>query len=520
MIQTVILVEVDVTSPAGAVSTLRFADRAIRPMAPTDADRPNVAWDDRLQEAPTIRRALFEDFAQLSPSLGVGAMKLSNGDGALDAYQAHVWGQISVLRWAEGSAFNSAVQVFKGLAAPPRFGHSTSEPSQVTVGFYDYRAELDAPVQATSYAGTNGAGGVLYEGAPDGLKGRPKPLAFGNLVDAHLPAPQVNGAIRAHQLHDGAVNGSIAIFDRGAAAGFANQGDKVGAAIFDPFNPAAASYATDKSRGLLKINGDPVGTLSFGCQGASSGGYVDTVGPILARILAKAGVPAGRIGASVAALAAAASVGVFSPDTISANDLSKPLTRAALIALIPDRLGVWQATLIAPPAAVADLTLLEDQIKDLQADESAPVPAGVIRVGYGKIWSTFAGADLAPALRNTAAAEKLGSTWRWAVLEDAAVKARLPGAWRTIEIETALRSEADALALTVLLKALFGLRPDGAPRRQWKVTLEMTDAALATPLGKSVRLVYPPRGLDDRFLLLGEEPGRPSRDQVIWTLWG
>ncbi|ALL14256.1 hypothetical protein [Caulobacter henricii] len=519
MTQTVILIEVDVTSPAGVVSTLRFADRAIRPMPPTDALRPNVAWDDCLLEAPTIRRALFEDFALLTPGLGVGAMKLANGHGGLDAYQAHVWGQISVKRWTEGTPFSTAVEIFRGLASTPRFSHSTSEAGQVTVGFYDYRAELDTPVQATTYAGTNGTGGVLYEGAADGLKGKPKPLAYGNLIDAHLPAPQVNGAIRAHQLHAGAVNGSIAIFDRGAAAGFADQGDRVGA-VFDAFNPAAASYTTDKGRGLLKINGDPVGALSFGCQGDSTPTYVDTVGPITARILTKAGVPAGRIGASVSALAATASVGVFAADQISAADMIKPLTRAALAALIPDRLGVWQATPIAPPAAVADLTLLEDQIKDLQADESAPAPAGIIRVGYGKIWTTFSGGDLAPALRNTAAAEKLGSTWRWAVLEDAAVKARLPGAWRTIEIETALRSEADALALANQLKALFGLRSDGAPRRQWKVTVELTDEALALPLGKTVRLVYPPRGLDVLLLLLGEEPGRPSRDLAIWTLWG
>lgn len=520
MADTVILVEVDVTSPIGEVTTLRFADRAIRPMAPSDPDQGNVAWDDRLVEPPTLRRALFEDFAQLTPGLGVGTMTLANGDGGLDGYQAHVWGEIRVWRWAEGTPFADAEDILVGLAAAPRFTHSSSQPSRVQVGFVDYRAELDVAARAHTYAGTNGVGGVLYEGAADGLKGKPKPLAYGRLTDAHLPAPQVNGAIRAHQLHDGAVNGSIAIFDRGDAAGFANQGDKVGAAIFDPFDPAAASYATDKSRGLLKINGDPAGTLSFGCQGDSTPTYVETAGPIMARILARAGVPAGRIGASVSGLASPAPVGIFSAEPVNAIELIKPLARAALAAVIPDRLGVWQAFSIAPPAATPDVVLDYDQIQDLQADDSAPAPAGIIRVGWGKIWTTFAGSDLALALRNTASAERLGSTWRWAVIEDAAVKARAPGAWRTIQIETALRVEADALALAASLQTLFGLRPDGAPRRQWRVTVELTDDVLATPLGSTVRLVYPARGIDDRFLLLGEEPMRPKRDLAIWTLWG
>lgn len=519
MADRVILVEVDVTSPLGALSTLRFADRAIRPMHPDDPDRANVAWDDRLVEPPTLRRALFEDFAQLTPGLGVGMMILDNGDGGLDGYQGHTWGAIRVWRWTEGSDFAEAEDVGAGLCALPGFDHASDQPSRVQVGFVDYRGELDVAAQAVTYAGTNGVGGVLYEGAADGLKGKPKPLAYGRLTDAHIPAPQVNGAIRAHQLNDGAVNGSIAIFDRGDAAGFANQGDKIGG-LFDAFNPAAAAYCTDKGRGLLKINGDPAGTLSFGCQGDSTPTYVETAGPIMARILARAGVPAGRISASVAALASTAPVGIFSAEPVNASELIKPLARAALTALIPDRLGVWEALPITPPAAIADFTLDYDQVRNLQADRSAPAPAGAIRVGWGQIHTTFAGSDLAPALRNTSAAERLGSAWRWAVLEDAAVKARAPGAWRTIQIETALRVEADALALAANLKALFGLRPDGAPRRQWRVEIEWTAQALALPLGSTVRLIYPPRDLDGNFLLLGEEPMRPTRDAVIWTLWG
>jgi len=510
-----ILVEVDVTSPAGVASTLRFADEAIRPMAPTDTLRANVAWDDRLIEAPTLRRALWDDMATLTPALGVGFMNLSNADGGLDAYKGHVWGAMRVWRWVVGTDFSTATRLFSGVAAPPRFSEPATGAPRVSAGLYDYRAELDKPIQATTYS----AAGGTYDGSADGLKGRPKPLAYGRLTDAHLPAPQVNGALLAYQLHDGAVDGGIQIFDRGTAAGFTSDGDLTGAA-FDSATPAAAHSVTDKSRGLLKINGDPVGKLTFGVRGDASPTYVETAGPIAARILAKAGVPGGRIGASVAALTAAAPVGIWEADQINASALIARLGRSVAASIAPDRMGLWQATAFAAPAGVASLTIEPDQIVSVQADDSAPDPVGVVRIGWGKVFTTFAANELPLALVKSTTAERLASTWRWAVVEDATVKARLPGTWRTLEIETALRVESDAIALANSYKALFGLRADGTLRRQWRVVLEDTDAVRAVALGATVRLKHPPRGIDDLFVLVEEEPMRPRRDLTTWTLWG
>ena len=509
----VILVEVDITAPAGGTTTLRFADRAIRPLPPTDPLRPNSVWDGRLATAPAVRRALVEDMTTLTAGWGVGQLQLLNGDGAMDAYRGHSWGQVRVYRWIEGTPFSAATSLFAGQAATPVYDRSAKKSAPVSAGFYDPRVEMDQPLQVNLYAGTG-----AYEGSAE-LKGRPKPLAYGDLSDAHIPAPRVDIAKGAYQLHDGAINGLVGVFDRGDAAGLVNDGDKVGA-VFEAFNPAAAHYATDKGRGLFKANTTPVGTVTFGLTGDATPAYANTAGPIIARLLGRLGVPGARIGASVAALASAAPIGVFDQSGGQGRDLIGWAARSVPAAVLPGRNGVWGAAVIAPPKGVADYTIDPFDIVDLVEDASVALPAGVIRVGWGRIYTTFRGEDVAPAIKGTAAAMRLETEYRYAQVDDAAAKARGAGSWRTMQLETALRTEADALALGGLLKTLFGLRADGTPRTQWTATVPLTDASLAVQLGATVRLVYPPRGIDDRFVLIAEEPMKRGRDFTTWTLWG
>ena len=121
-------------------------------------------------------------------------------------------------------------------------------------------------------------------------------------------------------------------------------------------------------------------------------------------------------------------------------------------------------------------------------------------------------------MRGTAAEARLAEDYRWTTVEDTVVKARYPRTWRPLEFTTALRQEADAIALATRLKALFGLRPDGEPRRVWRVVIELTDETLALPLGLTIGL--PGTDLTGLYLLIGAEPMRPRRDLMTWTLWG
>lgn len=518
MTQTVLLVEIDVVSPAGGDAILRFCDRAIRPFPPSDPDVANLVWDDRLAEAPTFRRALFGDLETLSPAVGAGGLTLKNADGGLDAYQGYAFNEIRMWRWTEGTTFAAAVVELVGLCVLPTFDSQSRSAALTRVDLYDYRAEQSLQIPTNLYSGGNDGVTIFYEGSADGLKGRVRPYAGGDLRLAHLPPVQVNGGLYVFQLHDGLFQGSEAIFDGGAAAGYADLGDKT-SIFFDANTPAAASYFTDLARGLVKITGSPVKGLTFGCKGDAAGAYVETAGPIAARLLAMAGVPAPRIGASVAALADPAVIGVYAAEATPAWDLIAWTVRGALTAILPDRAGVYQAVTFAAPKLVADASIDFDQVLSLEPDNASTMPVGEIRVGWGRIWTTFSSGELKDSVRVTSEAERLANPYRWATDEDTDVKARFPRAWRTLTVETALRTEADAIALVAKLKALFGLRLDGKPRRMWRVTISRLDG-LTADLGQTVALTYPPRGINDNFVLVAEEPMRPRRDQAIWTLWG
>ncbi len=513
MAQTVILVEADLTPPGGGAGvTLRWADRAIRPMSPFDTLRPNKAWESRLIETPTLRRALVEDMTSLAAGWGVGTLLLANSDRALDAYRAHSWSEIRVYRWVEGRPFAEARQLFAGRAGYATNNRSAKRPNRISAAMYDPRVELDQPLQVNLYTGGGGMAG------DSSIANRAKPLAYGDLSTSHVPAPKINPATGVYQLHDGAIQALTGVYDRGDNAGLVNDGDLANSA-FDAATPAAAHYVTNKARGLVKINSNPVGLVTFGLQG-EAGPYVSTAGPILARLLQRAGVPAGRIGASLTGLASAYPLAVFDQSGGPVRDLVEWVARSALAAVLPDRSGAWGATVIAPPKATPDFFIDQYDVVDLVEDDTAPLPAGVVRVGYDRVLSTFRSDDVAPAIRGSAAAIRLETEYRYAQLDNAAAKARGPGAWRTLTVDTALKQQVHAEALAADLMALFGLRPDGQPRTQWTVQIRLTDAAMDVPLGATVRLRYPPRGIDYRFLLIAEQPLKPRRDYTTWTLWG
>lgn len=271
---------------------------------------------------------------------------------------------------------------------------------------------------------------------------------------------------------------------------------------------------------MLKVNAALVGNIAFGFKGDVTGGYVETPGPIAARILKRLGVPDGRIGESLFDIDCDSVVGVYTAEAATGRELIGWLSASAPMAVLPDRMGVWQAIMLAPPAGPPGFTITGADILDLEADDGAPRGAGEFSVGWSRIWTTYRRETLQPQLLFTDAEARLGEAYRYANAADDDYKARYPAAWRKMKVDTALREEADAVALAATFKGLFGLRPDGKPRRQWRVTIELTDEALAIELGATVAVAAPEYGIDDLYLLIGEEPLRPRRDQTIWTVWG
>lgn len=511
-----VLVEVDVVSPAGAASTLRFSDRQVRPMPPTDTLRPNVKWDDRLVSPPTIRRALFDDLSSLTPGFGVGVLVLANADRGLDEYRTYAWGEARVYLWTSGD-FSTATRVITGLCAQPNYAALAKRPARVTTPLFDYSAELDNPTARFGvYDGDNDGVTKFWEGDA-ALKGQTNPRAFGNLRHAHIPGVCVNAARQGYQVSELPCDSIEWVFDRGDDAGFGFAGDW-GGGTFDTGSPAAGAFWSDNNRGLLQINGTPVGRLAFGCYG-SDGPYVQTPGPLVARLLTLAQVPSGRIGSSVTGYSDATICGLYMVGGDSTREAIDLIARSGRAVCLPDRLGVYQMIPFGPPGAPVE-TVATDEVIDIDSDETIPGPVGEVRVGYDKIYTVYRADELAPAIRGTNEEVRLTSEHRWLAVSDTATKDRFPLTWRGLSLLTACTDANDADNLPPILLAMFGARADGAPRRAWRVTLELTEARLARSPGQTIHLNYDPAGIDDDFILLQEELFTPSRDRVVWTLWG
>lgn len=531
MALSVILVECDVVGPDGVAATLCFSDRAIFPMSPADPDRPNAVWDDRLVEPPSLRRTLFDDMQSLEPGLGVGVMTLANADRALDAYQGHAWDEVRVMRWIYGAPFATARRLLTGpVGSPPVYDQPAGRPARVRITLYDGRLELEQPAQSGVYGGTNDGEDVLFDGAP-ALKDKLKPLAYGDLRNAHVPGAPVNQEHYVLQLHERRIAGFgspdpalFQVFDRGGDGGFQQVGDVSSTndtwleSQFLVLDPAPPFWVLRSSDACVRIEGSPVGDLAFGFLGDAEPAYVDRPGPVIARLLERV-VDVEQIGASLSGSVAGGVVGAFANTAVTLRELAAWIGKSDVLAVLPDRHGVWQGVRVRPPGEAVHRLDFSDLI-GLEPDEAAPLVVGEIEVGYDRIWTTYRRESLQVELWDTPEETRLSSEYRYVKLEDAAAKARFKAGWRRLRIETALRQRVDAEALAEVLRALFGLRPDGRPRRQWRATVEATDERMDVALGSAVAVAASPLGVEDTFLLIGEEPLRPRRDQLIWTLWG
>jgi hypothetical protein len=527
-------------SGVGAPIVAFYTDNAMRPPPPSSnlggEAVGDVVFEDRILRVPSFARELAGDLTSLSPGTGAGVLELANSDGALDSARAHVWRDIKVWLWDMDWPLASAVFLFAADCGRSEHLVSTSRPARVVIPLIDAMARLDRPLQGNQYLGTNNGTTILYEGEPGGLQSRPKPWLIGDMNAAQGgvdgPAPQlagvqVNGTRRTWQLHDGAIETGVEVFDRGVASGLANDGNYSGAA-FDARVLPAASFCTDIARGLVKVTDGLIGPMTFGARRTTAlpiTGANATPGRGVADVLALAATSGGAKAVLphdpaqiVAALGLAAPCGWWFEDVVSVREALTPFTRAAGGVIVAQRAGSFAAIALAPPKVVPDITIWAEDVVNFEADAIAPVPVGEVRIGWSRVWTPMSGQDLAPSLRGTDQAARLAQGWRYSVTVDANAKARASD-WRVMTVETALRNLAGANALGVRLLALFGLRPDGQARRVWKVVVEANSANLAVDLGATIRLVYPSAQLDEPMILLGEQLCTPRRDLMTWSLW-
>jgi hypothetical protein len=529
------------SDPNSPLVSQYFCDNAIRPPPPGATlggqNVASVVFEDRLLRLPTLARELAGDLTSLSPGTGAGTIELANADGALDATKAQVWRAIKVWLWDMDTPIDQALFLFSADCSRAEYLVSSNRPKRVIIPLIDSMARLDRPLQQSVYAGTNNGTSVLYEGEAGGIAGQPKPWLIGAMnaasggVDGpapHLRGLQVNGPARVFQVHAGGVDG-IEVNDRGVSSGLAFDGNYVGVA-FDARVLPAASFATDRARGLIKVTDGLIGPMTLGARRtAGLSGGVATPGACVLDVVALANQSGGakanlQVDASqmLAGLDLAGSqsgpCGWWFDGDVSVREALAPFARAAGGVVAARRNGGLLGRALQAPSGPASLVIEPQDIVDLEVGNESPAPVGEVRVNWGRVWTPIDGSDLAPSLRGTDQAARLAQSWRTAVKSDEATKARAAD-WRVVSLDTALRGQAAAEAVATRLLGLFALRPDGQARRTWSLVVAANPTTLGVELGAIIRVIWPPSGLDELMVVLGEKLCAPRRDLLTWSVW-
>lgn len=511
---TMIFLAVLAAHDGTSVRTLYYASGRGFTSAPTDTPA-NTFFAARLKQPVSIRRDLFSDGATRGRSqIALGELVLNNADGALDALLDYGFDgrDLKVYLGPSTAAFPGGFQeVFVGTMEQPE-----SDERHITIRVRDRQYDTKRPLQSTLYAGSNVLPAGL-EGTADDLKGKPKPLLYGRVHNA--PAVLVNSSQLIYQLHDGALSGVSAVYDKGAA--LAKEADYPDQATMESTAPSAGAFRAWPAGGYFRLGSSPAGTITADAtEGAAAADR--TVGQIFRRILLEAGVAAADIdGAAITALDTfnGAEIGIF---------VDQPRHTAEVLDEVAGSIGAWwgqapsglfTAAGFTAPSGTPAASFTGKQILRLKRvaakDAGGGLPAWRVVVRYLRNYSVQAGDALAGSV--TAARRGwLSKEYRDASAEDGAVRTKHLLA-PTLSVDTLLTTEAAASAEASRLLALRKVRRDCFEAR-----VKLNDSSpQEVTLNAVVQITYSRFGLSsgELFRVISAEPD--SKKSILnLILWG
>lgn len=448
-----ILIEITAAiNAAGALQTFYVSDGEFQ-TEPTDTPA-NVAFDACLIDPGSIGLHAFSDGRTGGGTrLEIGEIVLPNVDGQYDAWVNYSFDGLPItIRAGEGGPYPNAFPV---LLAGTAEGVEASF-SQVVIRLRDKQYIFEQPARTVLYGGTNVLPAGL-DGVPGDLKGKPRPVALGKVLN--VAPPMVNTSRLIYEV--GACQSVDAVYDGGAAltagAPYASQADMEANA------PAAGFFRAWPAGGYFRLGLDPSAQLTADLtQGASAAER--TAGQVLKRLALAAGLSSAEVSAAdVAALDAAnsAEVGVWLDDASMTFARAMDAVAASVGAWYGfDGAGVLRMGRLAAPTGAPALTLYEgDYLDGLERrpprDNGRPVWS--VTVNHSKIWAVQES-----GLLGSVSAERRGylqQQYRAANAQDAAIKTQWKMA-ETLEVDTVLTSAAAAEAEAARLLALHKVRRD------------------------------------------------------------
>lgn len=518
---TIYLAHVTVYDPAIAATKVLYFCTGNGFVTGTDAaKRPagipaHTYYEPRIKQPASMRRDCFSRGATGGASdIGYGEMLLVNKDGALDGFLDYgLDGRSIEILIGQMSPWQNPVftTIIKGTMEQPRVSWDT-----VSIRLRDRQAELDKPVQATKYAGSNSLPNGL-EGVAGDIKGQPKPRLYGKAF--YFAPPCVNTSRLIYQVNDGAVQSVDAVYDRGAAlaagAVYTSQSD------METNAPSAGQYRAWPGGGYFRLGSSPAGQVTADATQGAAASNRTAAQVIYAVATGPGGIAGGDVvAADIAALDAAnsAEVGIYIGEESTVRAALDEIANSVGAWWGFDRLGQFRAQRLELPSGTPVATISEVEIIKIDriatTDQGAGVPSWRVVLNHKKFYAAQE-SDIAGVVTDARRAE-IRNVWRSTVAEDAAVKTAHPLApqldFYTLLIDSTAAGTESSRRLT-----LYKTRRD---RFAVRVALDAALAA-AIDLGTVVRAVHTRFGLaaGKDFRVLGLQPDART-NMLDLSLWG
>jgi len=366
----------DEATTGAAPVVLHFSDRGFT--SEPDDDPADTHWESRVTEPLSIMRALpITPDADRRVLLQVGQITLINSDRALDdVVRNHAVDgrEVSVKIGAPHVRLAEFQTILDATAGNWRLADDGS----VALDVRDAAWEMDAPAQPNLYGGTGGLDGTGE------LEGRPKPLAFGECLNA--PLVLLDPVNLIYQAHDGALDAVTAAYDRGLALTFEGDVADITAAVV-----SAGHFKVQKSGGYIRLGSIPQGIVTADLRGDKAWGvYVSSAAKVAFRIAHdRGGLPDDRFAlGTFEALHAKqpAPIGVYQgPEVATLGDLLDAVLGGICGWWGPNQVNKIEVGRVDRPAAEPLWWIDESDILDfnlLEPPATISPPVWRMRVGY------------------------------------------------------------------------------------------------------------------------------------------
>ncbi len=404
-------------------------------------------------------------------SLSSGDIELDNGDGALDNWLGDVWRNRRIRAWSGDPAWPRAEfrLVFDGIVDDV----GSSSRDTVNLVLRDKLQRLNTPISEAKLGGTS----------PN--KDAVLPIPFG---ECHNVAPLLTDPVALEYGFLGAVESVFEVRTNG--------------------KPVAVMPGSQAGR--FKLASNPFSTvITASVQGDSGGGYAPRIAPLVRRIATAYGKDAGRFtegdldAANLAAFDAAHQqpVGLYVADRMNQAQAIQQLAASVGAQAIMSATGQLRLVQIALPAAGVPVEIGPDQMlaNSLRPAERLPVVAAV-KIAFDRNYTVQANLTTSIPPEH---ADLYATEWLTETVVDEAVQARYRLTDDPVQIETCLKTRADARAEAERRLALRRV-----PRTIYELDGEPELAVLQ--LGAPVVL------RDDRWGLAAGSPGVVVMMQRNW----